>query len=148
MRLGHGARRATVVLGVDTFVLRRPSIIVRLPRFSSMSSSVCHTIIPHAAPLGIRLVRGYHPTINSRIKVRIQSLGTALKARKPKLLELDWSNLRAESVSKRERWWINTIWTLANKILPSLPAALAQSSSAALAQSSSAGLVPLLSPLQ
>jgi hypothetical protein len=55
------------------------------------------------------LVRGYNPTINSRIKVRIQSLGTALKARKPKLLELDWSNLRAESVSKRERWWINTI---------------------------------------
>ncbi|KAA1072179.1 hypothetical protein PGT21_029436 [Puccinia graminis f. sp. tritici] len=101
-------------------------------------------------------------SINSRIKVRIQSLGQSLEARKPKLPELDWSALRAEyelhlargsiierclvqvdlgpSVTERGRWWIDTVWTLADKLSPPLPAALAQYSAS--------GLIPLLTPLR
>ncbi|OAV95664.1 hypothetical protein PTTG_04181 [Puccinia triticina 1-1 BBBD Race 1] len=101
-------------------------------------------------------------SINSRIKVRIQSLGQAIEARKPKLPELDWSALRAEyelhlargsiierclvqvdlgpDVTERGRWWIDTVWTLADKLSPPLPAALAQYSAS--------GLLPLLSPLR
>ncbi|PLW57346.1 hypothetical protein PCANC_01846 [Puccinia coronata f. sp. avenae] len=130
----------------------------------SARSSGRHTPIPgfrSASALSQVSFRSLR-SINSRIKVRIQSLGTALEARKPKLPELDWSALRAEyelnlargsiierclvqvdlgpTVSERGRWWIDTVWTLADKLSPPLPAALAQYSAA--------GLIPLLSPLR
>ncbi|KNZ56345.1 uncharacterized protein VP01_2429g2 [Puccinia sorghi] len=130
----------------------------------SARSSGRHTPLPgfrSASALSKASFRSLR-SINSRIKVRIQSLAQAIEAKKPKPPEFDWSALRAEyelnlargsiierclvqvdlgpTVTERGRWWIDSVWTLADKLSPPLPAALAQYSAA--------GLLPLLIPLR
>lgn len=100
-------------------------------------------------------------SINSRIKVRLQSLAQTTEPRSSKP-ELDWSSFRSEyelhlargsiierclvevdlgpTVTERGRSWIDAVWNLADRLSPPLPAALVQYSAA--------GLLPLLNPLR
>ncbi|POW09780.1 hypothetical protein PSTT_06630 [Puccinia striiformis] len=149
------------------------------PRKTSSSSSTRSTIDKqdigraHTPSTGFRSASALSQasfrslrSINSRIKLRIQSLGQAIETNhrkhQPKPSDLDWSALRAEyelhlargsiierclvqvdlgpDVTERGRWWIDTVWTLADKLSPPLPAALAQYSAN--------GLQPLLIPLR
>ncbi|CAH7687951.1 hypothetical protein BY996DRAFT_4586116 [Phakopsora pachyrhizi] len=101
-------------------------------------------------------------SISSRMRVRIKSFGQVLEIRKSRTVEFDWSDLRSEYESHLARgsiverclvevdvgdqrvgqgkWWIDSVWTLADRLSPPIPAVLAQYSAT--------GLLPLLNPLR
>ncbi|KAI9604245.1 hypothetical protein H4Q26_003859 [Puccinia striiformis f. sp. tritici PST-130] len=127
------------------------------PRKTSSSSSTRSTI--DKQDIG----RAHTPSTGFRSASALsQAIETNHRKHQPKPSDLDWSALRAEyelhlargsiierclvqvdlgpDVTERGRWWIDTVWTLADKLSPPLPAALAQYSAN--------GLQPLLIPLR